>query len=388
MKNNIYIARTVHGLESVLATELQNIGAQNIVPLRRAVQFEGDLKLLYKANYLLRTCLNILSPVATGTIKNEYDLYDLVKSVDWSKHLTLDTTFAIDSTVHSEAFNHDNYVALKSKDAIVDQFRERTGVRPSVDARDPDLRIHIHIDREKCNILLDSTGDFLYKRGYKLKSLDAPVNEVLAAGMLLLAGWDGQSDFVDGMCGSGTVPIEAALIATNTPSQSFREHFAFMLWDNYDRNLWLEVKEEAKKEVRNFDYTIWASDMDIEAVQITNMNAESAGVHDIIKAKCANFEDIQAPNERGGLLVMNPPYGERLGEKEEVNTLYSLIGNTFKHKFKGYKCWIISSNMEALKNVGLRPDKKIVLFNGALECKFSMYNIYEGSKKASKQLGS
>jgi len=375
-----YVARTFHGLEPILAKELEALGAQNVLELKRAVSFEADTFFYYKANYWLRTALCVLVPIAQGKVKNETDLYDLVKKVHWEKYVSVDGTIAVDSTVHSDFFNHTKYVALKSKDAIVDRFRELYGKRPNVDVERPNLKIHIHIDKDQCNISLDSSGDALFKRGYRQETNDAPINEILAAGMIQHTNWDQQVNFYDPMCGSGTIPIEAAFIAANMSPQANRKFFAFMNWPNFSRTHWEKVKEEAFKVKTTPKAKIYASDMSMQAIRIATENARRAGVLDYIDFNRVSFELSKAP-DGDGIIVTNPPYGERLQAEEEIFSLYKKIGDTLKTKYEGYDAFIISSNLEALKHVGLRATRRIQLFNGALECKLMKFSIYRGSKK-------
>lgn len=374
-----FIAKTMAGLEPVLQSELEALGAENIIILKRAVSFEGDLALMYRANYELRTALRILQPIAQFEVRNEDDLYRRVKSIDWSKYMSHRDTLAIDAVVSSQYFNHTNYVALKSKDAIVDQFREKFGSRPDVDVIDPTLRINIHIGKSTCNVSLDSSGDSLHKRKYRIMSTVAPINEVLAAGMVQLSEWKFDRNFIDPMCGSGTIIIEAAMLAYNIPPQVLRKDFAFMKWPSFDRNLWRSIKSDARKNQRDFKFQIIGADKDVEALKACRENLREINLQDEIKVSQADFKTADPIPEKG-LLMMNPPYDERL-EEHDIKALYGEIGTRMKHFYAGYEAWIISANFGALKNVGLRPSRKIPLFNGPLECKFQKYEMYEGSKK-------
>lgn len=377
------IAKTFAGLEEVLAQELRNLGAQEVVLLKRGVQFEGDTQLLYQANLELRTALRILVPIKTFHANHENILYRKVRQVDWSNYLGLQNTFAIDAVTHSPHFKHSKYVALKSKDAIVDQFRHKLGKRPNVDTKNPDLRIHIHINQNKGTVLLDSSGEPLYKRGYRQDTLAAPINEVLAAGILLLSGWQGDKPLIDPMCGSGTIPIEAALLATQTPPLIFRQQFGFMKWKDFDANLWQKVNEVARAKIHHTAPPIFGYDKDFKAIRVSQYNAIAAKVDGKIQFERKSFESL-IPTTQNGLLLSNPPYDERLN-KGNINALYKTIGDQLKKHFAGFEAWIISSNMEAFKHVGLRPSKKIPLFNGPLECKLQKYELYRGSKKGTKK---
>jgi len=372
------IATTQFGLEEILAAELKALGAENTEILNRAVKFTGTLELLYKSNYLLRTCLKILKPIATFEAYNETQLYENIKKIDWSQYLTLQQTFAIDGTTSGEVFTHSKFVALKSKDAIVDQFRENCGVRPSVDPEDPDIRINIHISDINCSVSIDSTGVPLNKRGYRLEQTFAPISEVLAAGIILLSGWDRKTDFYDPMCGSGTFSIEAALLAQNIPNGQLRK-FLFEKWSNFDAMLWQTIKDEAEKAIIPFEGKIYATDLDKNAIEISLQNARRAGVAANIEFAEADFLQSKVKGE-GGLIVMNPPYNERL-KNDDIVEFYSELGTHLKHFYNGCDAWIISGNLEALKFIGLRPSRKIKLYNGQLECRLQKYELYRGSKR-------
>lgn len=376
------IAKTSSGLESVLAEELALLGAEGIEELTRAVSFTADTRLMYKANYHLRTALRILKPLIQFRAKDEDKLYDHVRQFDWSQLLSVDKTFAIDAVVSGKYFTHSQYIALKTKDAIADQFRDRFGKRPSVNVANPDLRINLHIQGDICNLLLDSSGESLHKRGYRVVVDKAPVNEVLAAGLVLLSGWRGETHFVDSMCGSGTIPIEAAMIAGNIPGGYYRDWFGFQRWADFDKELWNSILEEASDQMRDIEVEIIGSDRSAKAIDIARENVRKARLHKDIQLFRKPMEQFLPPVSDGVLLI-NPPYGERL-EEENINQLYTLIGNTLKHKYKGYKAWVISSDFHALKLIGLKPSRKIPVFNGPLDCRFVCFDIFEGSLKDKK----
>ena len=376
------IAKTFKGLEPVLAMELERLGAANVRQLNRAVSFSGNQAMLYKSNLWLRTALKILRPLASFRCRNEVELYNGIMALPWDDFFTVNDTLAIDTVVKSDNFTHSLYAGLKAKDAIVDQFRNKYGKRPSVDTGDPTITIHIHLMDTTCTVLLDSSGESLHRRGYRKHTNIAPLNEVLAAGMLLMAGWDGQSDFVDPMCGSGTLPIEAALIAYNIPPGIFRTSFAFEKWKDFDADLFEEVYNDDSTS-RDFIYKIYGSDLSATSVKIAKENAKNAGLQNKIEFIETPFESAQTPSS-SGLLVTNPPYGERL-TKFDMGAFYTLIGNTFKHKWAGWEAWMISSNMDALKSVGLRHSSRYELFNGALPCRFVHYRLYSGKEKDFKQ---
>ncbi len=373
--------KTQFGLESVLAEELKSLGAADVEILNRAVQFTGNREWLYKCNLYLRTALRVLRPIATFRVNNERQLYDRVRDINWSDYFTNRQTFAIDATAHSEIFTHSKFIALKAKDAIADQFRDRTGQRPSVDVRNPDLRINLHISDRSCNLSLDSSGDHLDRRGYRLNRTEAPLNEVLAAGIILLSGWDSGQDFMDPMCGSGTLAIEAAMMARHIPPGRGRS-FIFEKWRDFDAGLWKKIRIEAEEQIRPFKGNLLARDLDEQALKIAIQNAERAGVRKFIDFKRENFLQSKAQSD-AGIVVMNPPYGERLSV-EKIREFYGQIGTHLKHHYAGHDAWIISSDMQALKFVGLRPSRKIQLYNGSLECRLCKFELYQGSRKTSE----
>ncbi|MBI5219394.1 MAG: class I SAM-dependent RNA methyltransferase [Bacteroidia bacterium] len=375
------IATTLFGLEEILAAELRELGAADIEILNRAVKYKGNQALLYKSNLHLRTAVNILKPIATFYAENEQQLYDNIRKIRWDDYFSAEKTFAIDGSSHGAIFTHSLYVALKSKDAIVDQFREKYGTRPSVDIEDPDLRINVHITDKTVVVSLDSSGSSLGKRNYRLARTQAPISEVLAAGIILLTGWDKKCDFIDPMCGSGTFSIEAALLATNIPPGRLR-NFGFETWNDFNPALWNEIKREADSRIKPPGAKIIARDIDKKALDIAIPNATRAGVKDFISFETYDF--FQTQHDSGqGLVLMNPPYGERL-KIDEIISFYKDIGSRLKHFYHGCDAWIISSNYEALKHFGLRTSRKIKLFNGSLECRLQKYELYMGSKKAGK----
>lgn len=373
------IAKTFFGFEEVLAQELKNLGAQNIEQGVRMVSFYGDKGFMYKANLALRTALKILKPIKEFRVSNEDSLYKEIKKIDWQKYLTVNQTFVIDTTVNSEAFNNSLFVALKTKDAIVDQFREQTGKRPSIDKDFPDLRIHLHIQNQICTVSLDTSGDSLHHRGYRTATNIAPINEVLAAGMLLLSGWKGESDFLDPMCGSGTILIEAAMIACNIPANINRKEFAFEKWNDWDNDLFDLICDSLLKKTADFKFTIKGYDKAPSAVQKAIGNIKNANLEDYITVENINFFDTQKQTENPLHILFNPPYGERLDINLE--RFYTEIGDTLKQHYANSQAWFITGNLEALKYVGLKPSKKIKLFNGKLESRLVKYELYQGSKK-------
>ena len=380
------LAKTFKGLEEVLAGELIELGANNVQIERRAVSFTGDQRMLYSANFCLRTASRILVPIATFKAKKTDDIYEQVKQIDWAQYMTPRMSFAIDSTVYSDWFRHSQFVTYRVKDALVDWWMEHGGVRPNVQLTNPDLYLNVHIGGDVVTISLDSSGESLHKRGYRAANTQAPINEVLAAGMLLLAGWNGQSDFYDPMCGSGTLLIEAALIARNIAPGIYRKGFAFEKWANFDADLFEEVSSDDSRE-REFAHKIYGSDAGFYAMQTAIKNVESAGLQRDIVVKQIRIEELRLADKDtdGALVMMNPPYGERLSKDKNVLQLYQAMGTALKHQFSGATAWIISSNEEALKCVGLRPAKRIHLLNGDLDCLFNQYVLFSGDRKTWKK---
>ena len=372
------IAKTYHGLEDVLAKELLQLGAQDIKTLRRAVKFKGDIGFMYKANLSLRTAVRIIKPIKTFKVSNETEFYDSIRAIDWSQHMTIDDKFAVDAFVNSTYFNHSLYIALKTKDAIVDQFRDNCGMRPDVDLDHPNLRINIHINEDLCTVSLDSSGKSLHKRGYRLETNEAPISEALAAGLILVSGWDKKSHFVDGMCGSGTFLVEAAMIAANIPANINRAHFAFEDWPDFDQNLWELIKESQLKKLKDCYGKIIGYDIDPQTLASAKINIQNAGLEDYIELKCENFFDTVKP-EGPTHLVFNPPYGVRL--QADIPQMYQSIGDTLKKNYSGAEAWFLTSHMEGLKHVGLRASRKIEIFQAKLECRFVKYEMYMGTKK-------
>ena len=380
------LAKTFKGLEQVLASELIELGANNIQIQRRAVSFTGDKRMLYAANFCLRTASRILVPIATFKAKTADDIYDHVKQVDWAQYMTTKTTFQIDATVYSDLFRHSQFITYRVKDAVVDWWMEHGGVRPSVQLTNPDLYLNVHIAGDIVTLSLDSSGESLHKRGYRVANTQAPINEALAAGMLLLAGWHGQSDFYDPMCGSGTLLIEAALIARNIAPGIYRKGFAFEKWASFDADLFEDVYNDDSRE-RDFHHKIYGSDAGFYAVQTAQKNIQSANLQRDIEVKQIRIEELRLAdrNTDGALVMMNPPYGERLSQDKNVLRLYQDMGTALKHQFNGATAWIISSNEEALKCVGLRPAKRVRLVNGDLDCMFNQYELFKGDRKTWKK---
>ncbi|MEO0058838.1 MAG: hypothetical protein RLZZ312_485, partial [Bacteroidota bacterium] len=377
MENYKMIAKTFFGFEDILAYELKNLGAQNVEQGVRMVSFAGDKGFMYKANLGLRTALKILKPIYNFKATTDASLYKGISGVNWSKYLNANQTFVIDATVHSPHFNHTEFVSQKCKDAIVDQFRERTGSRPSIEKRFPDLRINIHIDKDQVSVALDTSGNALNQRGYRTATNIAPINEVLAAGMLLLSGWDGQCDLLDPMCGSGTILAEAAMIACNIPPNINRKEFAFEKWNDWDADLFDNILESLLKKVREFHYTITGYDKAPSAVLKARENIKNANLDEYVTIKEQNFFDTEKTSDRNLQMVFNPPYDERLNI--EMEDFYKDIGDTLKKNYKNTNAWFITANLEALKFVGLKPSRKIKLFNAGLEARLVKYEMYEGS---------
>lgn len=378
------IAKTFMGLEPILAKELISLGAKDVEVGRRMVSFKGDKEIMYRANFELHTALKILKPIAHFKAKNADEVYKEVQKIDWSNFLDIDKTFAVDAVVFSEEFRHSMFVSYKVKDAIVDQFRERFGKRPNVSVTNPDLRLNIHIADDNCTLSLDSSGASLHRRGYRQEAVEAPVNEVLAAGLILMTGWNGQCDFIDPMCGSGTFLIEAALIAHNMAPGLFRKEYAFEKWNDFDADLFDEIYNDDSKE-RDFKYHIYGYDVDIKAVAKSRLNVKAAGLSNDITIEERDFKDFQQPEQKS-IIVTNPPYGERI-TTSDLKATYSMIGERLKHAFVGNEAWILSYHDDCFKQIGLRASLKIPVFNGALECEFRKYQMFDGGMKSFRGRG-
>ncbi|MEZ4739781.1 MAG: THUMP domain-containing protein [Flavobacteriales bacterium] len=384
------VAQTLHGLEELLRVELLKLGARDIERHNRAVSFTGDLGFMYKANLSLRTALRILIPLDSFDARSPDELYMALREFEWEVFLDVKDTFMFRVTINSPHFTHSQYVAQKAKDAVVDRFRDKYGVRPSVDTDDPTMRIHLHINNERCAVSLDSSGGSLHQRGYRVETNAAPLNEVLAAGMVLLSGWNKRSPLVDPFCGSGTILAEAAMIAANIPPGIYRERFAFQGWNDYDETLWNTIHDSAIDRISNDRPIIIGGDINRITVSKAKETLRSAKLEDMVTIKHSAFADLEAPEGRG-MLIMNPPYGERMDEhgimapsgEAEINELYKSIGDTLKHRWAGWTAWVLTSNLDAAKHIKLTPKPKIQLFNGALDCRFLKYELYEGSRRLS-----
>ena len=376
------IAKTFHGLEEVLAKELTELGASNIEIGNRMVAFTGDKALMYKANFCLRTAIRILKPIKHFKANTADEVYENIKSIAWENYLDNTKSFAVDAVVFSNEFRHSKFVAYKVKDAIVDYFRDKTGERPSVRINNPDVLLHIHIAEDRCTLSLDSSGESLHRRGYRQEAVEAPLNEVLAAGMILMTGWKGECDLIDPMCGSGTIPIEAALIARNIAPGVFRKEFAFEKWVDFDQDLFDSIYNDDSAE-REFNHRIYGYDNNPKANEIATHNVKAAGLSKEITLKLQPFQQFEQPREKS-IIVTNPPYGERIST-DDLLGLYRMIGERLKHAFAGNDAWILSYRDECFDQIGLKPSVKVELYNGALECQFRKYQLFDGKYKAFRQ---
>ncbi len=372
------IAKTFQGLEDVLAEELTQLGADNIEIGRRMVSFTGDKKMMYEANFYLRTAIRILKPIKHFAAQNADEVYNAVKSIPWEEYMDNTNSFAVDAVVYSTEFRHSKFVAYKVKDAIADYFREKTGKRPSVRLNNPDLILNIHVAETQCTLSLDSSGESLHRRGYRQEQVEAPLNEVLAAGMILMTGWKGECDLIDPMCGSGTIPIEAALIARNIAPGIFRKSFGFEKWKDFDKELFDAIYNDDSKE-RPFRHKIYGYDNNPKAYEIATHNVKAAGVNKDVILKIQPFQKFEQPKEKS-IIITNPPYGERISS-DDLLGLYKMIGERLKHAFIGNEAWILSYREECFDQIGLKPSVKIPLFNGALECQYRRYKLFEGKYK-------
>lgn len=373
------IAKTFQGLEEVLAQELTELGASNIEIGRRMVSFTGDKAMMYRANFCLHTAIRILKPIKHFSAKTADEVYEAVKSIEWENYLDNMSSFAVDAVVFSNEFRHSKFVAYKVKDAIVDYFREKTGNRPSVRINNPDVSFNIHVAEDQCTLSLDSSGESLHRRGYRQEQVEAPLNEVLAAGMILMTGWRGECDLIDPMCGSGTIPIEAALIARNIAPGVFRKEFGFEKWKDFDQELFDSIYNDDSQE-REFNHKIYGYDNNPKANEIATHNVKAAGVTKDVILKIQPFQQFEQPAEKS-IIITNPPYGERISSGDLLD-LYQMIGERLKHAFTGNDAWILSYRDECFDQIGLKPSVKIPLFNGALECQFRKYQLFDGKYKA------
>ena len=378
------IAKTFMGLENVLAQELTQLGANNIQIGRRMVAFTGNQEMMYRANFQLRTAIRILKPIAHFKAHSAEDMYDEVRKIDWSQYIEQGKTFSVDSVVYSEEFRNSRFVTYKVKDAIVDQFREATGTRPNISVSNPDIRLNIHIAEDQATLSLDSSGESLHRRGYRQESVEAPLNEVLAAGMILMSGWKADTDFIDPMCGSGTLLIEAALIARNINPGVFRKAFAFEKWPDFNQELFDTIYNDDSQE-RDFAHHIYGYDVDMKAVNTARLNVKAAGLSQTVTVEQQDFKDFKKPAEKS-IIMTNPPYGERISTPDLLGT-YKMIGERLKHEFGGNEAWILSYREECFEQIGLKPSIKIPLYNGSLECEFRKYALFEGKMKTFRAEG-
>lgn len=382
MKNTIVI-KTLFGLENLLADEIKYIGANNIIIGKRSVTCEADNELIYKINLHSRFGIRVLKLIDSQIVRNENDLYEFIKRIEWEKIFKKHDTFAIDSTVHSDNFNHSNYVALKAKDAIADRLREKWNYRPDVDKYDPDILIHVHVSMDECNVLIDSTGESLHKRGWRISQNDAPLNEILAAALVKFSNWDYEKTLIDGMCGSGTILMEAAAMATNTPP-GLKRNFLFQKWNDYDEGLFNKIVNEAKQIIKNnINLDIRGIEISQKSFYISKKNLSNSGFDKYIKLINGDFFKLNL-ELKDSIIILNPPYGERIEVDEELNTFYKSIGGKLKYDYSGNTAWVFSSNFVAMKQIGLKPSQKIILYNGALECRYSKFDLFDGKLKENK----
>lgn len=379
------IAQCMFGFEDLLQQELKELGIHESQVLNRAVLFEGGLSELYRTNLHLRTAVRVLVPIFQFEAEDENDLYQGMYKYAWENLFSVNQTFSIQCTLNTRKFNHSQFAALKSKDAIADRFRKLYDKRPSVDTANPDLKISIYISDNKVAVSLDSSGDPLFKRGYREETNLAPINEVLAASLLLRAGYNGSQTLVDPMAGSGTFLIEAALIARNLAPGSFRRYFGFSKWKNYDKSLWHKIGEEAMfKSLDKAPHLIMGGELSEHVYRKARGNFKEAEVENDIHLVCSDFEKLNNPGLDAGIMVMNPPYGERM-HKEDIHQLYAKIGSVMKKNWSGFSVWLLTSNFEAAKKIGLKPSRKVVTYNGPLECRFFNFEMYRGTKRVFNQ---
>jgi putative N6-adenine-specific DNA methylase len=365
-----HFATCARGLEPILAQELVALGASSITPGRGGVAFEGGQALVYQANLWLRTAVRVLQPVLEADVRSTDELYDSVRSVDWSAYMTPDHTLAVDCNVRNSSITHSQYAARRVKDAICDQFRERVGRRPSVDTERPGIGINLHIAHDHAILSLDSSWDSLHKRGYRPVQTRAPLNEALAAGLLLHLGYDGSVPLYDPMCGSGTFAIEGAWIALHRPPGLTRKWFGFYGWLDFDKSLWSAIRDEARRGVRTtLPCPIGGSDVRTDAFEFARGNARTAGVGNLLNFNRQDLKQARPPAGPPGLLISNPPYGERLGEEKELEPLYRSLGDTFAARWPCWKLALFTANDRLARKVGLLARRSTPFFNGSLMCK-------------------
>lgn len=373
------IAKTVSGLEAVLAEELTSMGAENVMVLNRAVSFMASQSLMYRSNFLCRTALRILKPLFHFEITDQADLYREINNFAWENFIKPEQTLAIDAVISYTVFTNSQYVAQRTKDAVVDRIRDVSGQRPSVDLENPDLKINVHIFKDQCTIALDSSGQSLHRRGYRQSTGPAPINEVLAAGLLRLSGWDRETPLLDPMCGSGTLLIEAAMLAGNIPAGMHRKQWGFMKWNDFNPELWESIRGEALSVIKKTDVPLYGSDRSPRAVAAALENLQFSGLEKSIKIEVCALSELEPPFENG-FMIFNPPYDERI-KIEDSLAFYKMIGDSLKQNFAGYTAWLISSDLASVKFIGLRPSRKIQIFNGPLECRFLRFDLFKGRSK-------
>lgn len=376
------IAKTISGLENVLAEELQTLGATDVLVLNRAVSFMADKALMYKVNYTCRTALRILKPLYHFEIAEQKELYEQINRFQWEEFIRPEQTIAVDAVISYTVFTNSQFVAQRAKDAIVDRIREKRGNRPSVNLNNPDYRINIHLFRDQCTIALDSSGESLHRRGYRRSVGPAPMNEVLAAGLIRLSGWDRKTPLLDPMCGSGTILTEAAMDAGNIPAGSFRDSWGFMNWNDFDKDLWQDVRERCNAEKYDPGIRIHGADRSSKAIASARENINYAGLDKFISLEINSLSDLKPPFSNG-FIIFNPPYDERIALEDSL-AFYKMIGDSLKQKFSGFTAWLISSDLETIKFIGLRPSRKIAVQNGPLECRFLKFDLFPGKKQPSQ----
>ncbi len=378
-QQNTYIAKTFAGLEPVLSNELKELGAQDVQVLRRAVSFSGDLQMLYRVNIWCRTAISILKSVGSFGFDTKESFYEQVRQIPWNTMFLHDKTISVHATAHdSKVFNNTLFMAQLTKDAIVDLFIEKSGDRPNVDTAEAQVRITVNVSRDRAMVSLDSSGDPLFKRGYRKNAGPAPINEVLAAGLIRLMEWDMESDFLDPMCGSGTFSIEAAMMSARMAPGADRKAFGFSHWTGYDESLFREELERAKSLAQPVKAKIYASDLMGYMLDITRQNVMQAGLLGSIVIQKNDFFLYHPPGKEGWI-ILNPPYGHRI-KHEDLQSMHKQIGDTLKQRFAGYRAAIISSDMTALKFTGLKPDRRTEVYNGPLKCSFNVYDLFAGKR--------
>ena len=378
-----HFATCPRGLEALLAGELEHLGADALTPTAGGVAFHADTQTCYRANLESRLATRILRRLETRSYRNEQEIYDVTRALPWSRWFKVSQSIRVDINAHRSPLKSLDFATLRIKDAICDRFRDDTGSRPDVDTREPDIRIRAYLDADSITLYLDTSGEPLYKRGYRVQSVEAPLKENLAAGIIVLSGWRPDETLLDPMCGGGTLLAEAAMMGLNIAPGAGRS-FGFERLNDYDSGTWAAVREAAlAAQSRDRKLTIQGSDLHYREVEYAKENLRAAGLAEVVQIKQASATDLRAPAPEG-VMVMNPPYGERLGEAGELAAFYPKLGTWMKQYFAGWRCYLFTADPALPKGIRLQASKRTPLFNGAIECRLFEYKIITGSNRREK----